>query len=83
MLAYEPFGVARVGGGEDVGAGCLHRFGVSIVDIDGVVPRDVGVVVLGVVPAEEVLATRPRVFEAAEAGGKSGRYFNVRKCDSE
>ena len=72
MLALEPFGVACVGGGEHVGSAGPDGLGVSIVDVDGVVPADAGVVVLGVVPGEEALAERAGVLDRAERLGEVG-----------
>src|SRR6266511_117313 len=72
MLAHEPFGVAGVGGGQDIGAHGTDRLGVSMVDIDGCVPGDAGMPVLGVVPGEEALAERPGVGDGAEGVGEVG-----------
>jgi hypothetical protein len=72
VLTDEPFGGTDVGGSEYVGADRPYYFGSSIVDVDRVVPGDAAVVVLGVVPAEEPLAERAGVFDAAEAVGEVG-----------
>ena len=49
MFADEAFWVAGVGGSQHVGASLADGVGVSVVDVDRVVPADAGVVVLGVV----------------------------------
>jgi hypothetical protein len=72
VFAYESFGAAGVGCGEHVGSCGADGFGVSVVDVDRVVPADAGVVVLGVVPGEEVLAERPGVGDRSEGGGEVG-----------
>ena len=66
MLAYEPFWVAGVGGGQDVGADCVDVVGLSMVDVVWGVPGDAGVAVFGVIPAEETLAEGSGVGERAE-----------------
>jgi hypothetical protein len=82
VLAYDPFGVAGVGGGEDVGAGGLDSIRLSMIDALWRVPGDAGMPVFGVrcsvfVPAEEALAERAGVLDAAEPVREVGPYFRV------
>ena len=53
MVADEPFGVLRVGVGEDGGPVLVDGVGVAVVDVGGGVHADAGVAVGVVVPAEE------------------------------
>jgi hypothetical protein len=68
--ADEPFGVAGVGGGQDVSADRVDGRGVSMVDVVRGVPGDAGMSVFGVVPTEEALAEGSGVFDAAEGVGE-------------
>jgi len=70
VLVDEPFGVAGVGGGEHVGSDGLNAIGSSIVDVDGMVPGNAGVIMLGVIPPEETLAERSGSFDRTEAVGE-------------
>jgi len=53
VLADEPFGVAGVRGGEDVGAGGTDGVGMSMVDVVRGVPGDTRMPVLGVDQAKK------------------------------
>jgi hypothetical protein len=66
VLADEPFGVRGVGAGQDLGPSGPDGVGAAVVDVGGGVQPDPGVPVLVVVPAEEALAERPGVLDAAE-----------------
>ena len=70
VLAHESFGVACVGGEQCLGAAGAYGLGVFVMDVDGVVSAEAAVVVLGVVPAEELLAERSGVGDRAERLGE-------------
>jgi len=57
--------------------------GLAIVDHGGGEKLDAGMTVLLVVPSGKLLAKAPAILNGAEAVGKSGRYFRVRKWLSE
>ena len=80
-LVDEPFGVAGVGGVEDVGADGADRLGSSIVDVDRMEPGHAGVVMLGDQAKNRWQNARASTMEP-NVSGKSGRYLRVRKCDS-
>jgi hypothetical protein len=65
-LADEPFGMGGEGALEDRGAGGDDLPGTAVVDVGGGEQRDPAVTVLKVVPAEEALAERAGVGDAAE-----------------
>jgi hypothetical protein len=65
-LADEPLGVGLVGGVQHRAPGEGDLLGPAVVDVCGGEQADSGVVVLGVVPAEEPLAERSSVLQRAE-----------------
>jgi hypothetical protein len=69
---HEAFGVAKVGFGEDRGAGGSNLGCMSIVDVVRGVVGDPGVPVIGVVPGVEGAGVLAGVFEAAEPVGEVG-----------
>jgi hypothetical protein len=70
--SVEPFGVAGVGGGEDLGAVGADGLGGSEVDGCRGVQSEPGVVVLVVVVVEELLAERAGVLDVLEVVGEGG-----------
>src|SRR5215213_5783803 len=71
-LADEALGVGRVGGGEHLGAGVVGILGLAVVDDLRWQETDARVSMLGVVPAEEVLAEGSGRLDRVEAGGETG-----------
>ena len=66
VFADQPFRVAGVGGGQDVGADRVCHVRLPVVDVVGSVPGDARVPVLSVVPGEETLPERQCVGDRAE-----------------
>jgi len=71
-VLVESFGVAGVGGGEDLGAVGADGLGGSEVDGRGGVQSEAGVVVLVVVVVEELFAERAGVVDVVEVVGEGG-----------
>ena len=59
-----------VGGGQDLGAPGLDGCGAAVVDVTGGVQAEPAVMMLVVVPGEEVLAVRPGGLKRGEPGGE-------------
>jgi hypothetical protein len=74
-LADEPLGMGGIGAVEHVGAGAGDGFGATLVHIGWGEQRDPAVVVLVVIPAEEVLAEGAGVVDRAEPGGEGRVVF--------
>ena len=70
--AHEALRVHLVGGGEDGGAGIDALLRAAVVDVRRPMEADAAVVVLVVVPGEEVDAVGAGILDAAEALGKIG-----------
>jgi hypothetical protein len=83
MAVLEALGMGLEGGVESGLATDAQRLGMAVVHAVGRHEADARVAVLGVVPGEEGLAVGAGVGEAAEARGKSGRYFKILNCASE
>ena len=71
-LADEALGMSGVGGGEHLGAGVVGVLGLAVVDDLGGQQADARVAVLGVVPAEEVLAEGSGLLDRGEAVREAG-----------
>jgi hypothetical protein len=82
-LRDEPFGVAGVGGGQDIGADGLDSLGMSIVDVVRGVPGDAGMPVFDVDQRKKRWQKARASGRWANVAGKSGRYLKVRNCASE
>jgi hypothetical protein len=67
--------VGVVGGGQGLGALSLDGLGPAVVDVGGGVQAEPAVMMLVVVPGEEVLAVRPGRFDRGEPGGEGGPVF--------
>ena len=78
-FADEALRVGEVGGIEDGLALLEDRGRLAEVDPGGREHANAGVAMVVVVPGEETVAEGVAVLGAAEAVGKSGRYFMVRK----
>ena len=70
-FADEAFGVGVVGGVQDLGAVGPDGCGLAVVDVGGGVQAEPAVMMLVVVPGEEVLAVRPGGFDRGEPGGEA------------
>src|SRR6185436_15903747 len=71
-LADEALGMSGVGGGEHLNAGIVSVLGLAVVDDLGGHQADACVSMLGVVPAEEVLAEGARFLDRGEAVREAG-----------
>src|SRR5512132_4582665 len=71
-LADEPLGMGGIGSSEHLGSGRLDLLGPAVVDVCGGQQADSGVVVLDVVPGEEVLAEDAGVLDGTEVVGEGG-----------
>jgi hypothetical protein len=77
----EALGMGGIGGGQDLSAGLVELDGMAVVDRLRGHHRDPGVAVLTVVPAEELLAERPRVLDGAEPSGEARPIFQALLTD--
>ena len=79
----EALRVGVEGSGEDGGAAGVASVGVAVVDVSRGHEAEARMVVLGVVPAEEVFAVGASVFEGAEARRKAGAVLEGFELASE
>src|SRR5207237_6826436 len=71
-LADEALRTSRVRGGEHLSAGVVGVLGLAVMDDLGGQQADASVAVVGVVPAEEVLAEDPGLLDRGEAVREAG-----------
>jgi len=70
-FADEALGVSEIGGVQDLGASGPDGCGPAVVDIGGGVQAKAAVMMLVVVPGEEVLAVHPGSLDRGEPGGEA------------